>query len=262
MDFRGPKIDLAHPDANAAQAEKVIRKVRAGMMPPSGMPRPAIATMTAFASAIEAGIDKAAALNPVAGAPDLHRLNRTEYRNSIQDLLGVDADVSTMLPPDDLSHGFDNIADVLTTTPALMTGYLRAAGKISRIAVGDPDAAPTMAKYDVPKVANQMRHVDGAPSGTRGGVSVEHNFPADGDYTLKVALYYYYTEELYGRALPPPLQNQEIEISIDGERVGLFPINPATPERQANFITPAHRGQGGRAPRFGRVPHQNRRSPA
>jgi cytochrome c551/c552 len=237
--FSWTKIDLAHPDANAVQAEKVIRKVRAGMMPPSGMPRPSIAEMNGFASAIEAGIDKAATLNPVAGTPDLHRLNRTEYHNSIQDLLGVDVDVSTMLPPDDLSHGFDNIADALTTTPALMTGYLRAAGKISRLAVGDTDVAPTMAKYDVPKVANQMRHVDGAPSGTRGGISVEHNFPADGDYTFKLALYYYYTEELYGRALPPPLQGQEIEISVDGERVALFTINPATPERNANFLTPA-----------------------
>ena len=236
--FSWSRIDLAHPAQNAEQVEKVIRKVRAGMMPPAGMPRPDLATMNTFASTLEAGVDQAATTRPTAGTPDLHRLNRTEYHNAIRDLLGVDVDVTSFLPPDDMSHGFDNMADALTVTPALMQGYVRAAGQISRLAVGDPEVAPTMSKYDVPKVANQMRHVDGAPSGTRGGIAVVHDFPADGEYTFKSILYYYYTGELYGRALAPPLQGQQLEISVDGERVAAFTINPQTPERTADYSTP------------------------
>ena len=236
--FSWTKLDLAHPSQNAPQAEKVIKKLRAGMMPPAGMPRPDPGTMNAFTTALEMSVDQAAAAHVNVGAPDLHRLNRTEYHNSIRDLLDVDVDVSSMLPPDDMSHGFDNMADALTVTPALMQGYVRAADKISRQAVGDIQAPPVMVKFDVPKVVNQMRHVDGAPLGTRGGVSVIHDFPSDAEYTFKAVLYYYYTEELFGTALPAPLQGQQVEISVDGRRVGIFTIDPQTPERSANYITP------------------------
>jgi cytochrome c551/c552 len=236
--FSWAKIDLAHPDRDADETEKVIRKVRAGMMPPAGLPRPDNATAQEFASVLETAIDKAAALHPSVGAPDLHRLNRTEYRNSIRDLLGIDVDAVSLLPPDDLSHGFDNMSDVLTVTPALMQAYIRAAGKISRAAVGDAQAAPATTSYNVPKVVSQMRHVDGAPFGTRGGISVVHNFPTDGEYSFKLMLYYYYTEELFGSALPDPLKSQQIEISVDGVRVALFTIDPKVPETQSNFVTP------------------------
>ena len=154
------------------------------------MPRPDVATTKAFATSIEAAIDKTAAANITPGSPDLHRLNRTEYRNSVRDLLDLDIDVTTMLPPDDSSHGFDNMAEALNVTPALMQGYVRAAGKIARAAIGDKSVAPAQVMYNVSKLVNQMRHVDGAPLGTRGGVSVVHDFPADGEYTFKPLLVY------------------------------------------------------------------------
>ena len=236
--FSWARIDLAHPDQNAAQTEKVIRKLRAGMMPPAGAPRPDAAAENAFASALETAIDRGAAARPYAGAPALHRLNRTEYRNSIRDLLGVDVDVTRLLPPDDMSHGFDNMADALTITPALMDGYIRAASKISREALGDDHAAPAMTMYNVPKVVNQMRHVEGTPLGTRGGVAAVHNFPADGEYKFRVTLYYSYLEELIGQTVSPNLKDQQVEISVDGARVGIFTIDPKETETKANFSTP------------------------
>jgi hypothetical protein len=180
------KLDVAHPGRNAELAEKVIRKLRAGMMPPAGLPRPGAAATKVFLTSLENGVDQAAALHPNPGRPALHRLNRTEYANSVRDLLAVDVDVSPLLPTDDMSHGFDNMADVLTISPALMEGYIRAAGKISREAVGDTTALPLTATYTIPRVASQMRHVEGTPFGTRGGMAVVHDFPADGEYTFRL----------------------------------------------------------------------------
>src|SRR6185503_5528112 len=111
-------------------------------------------------------------------------------------LLDVDVDVSALLPPDTRTGSFDNMSDALTVNPALMQAYVRAADKIARLAVGDPKAQPVMVKYNVPKVVNQMRHVEGAPFGTRGGTSVLHNFPADGEYSFKLEFYFYYLGEL------------------------------------------------------------------
>src|SRR5262245_35235872 len=234
--FSWTKIDLANPDLSSQQSEKVIRKLRAGMMPPAGMPRPDSTSLKSFVSSIETAIDQKASVRPFAGAPELYRLNRTQYRNAVLDLLGLDMDVSALLPPDEQGRGFDNISDALTVTPALVQGYVRAASKISREAVGDTQVAPTMAMYTVPKVVNQMRHVDGAPWGTRGGTSVMHNFPTDGDYTFKLTFYYDYLETLYGQSLPSNLQGQEIELSIDGARVAIFKIDPNIPETK-NVLT-------------------------
>jgi hypothetical protein len=225
-------------DKQAETAEKMIHKLRAGLMPPAGAPRPDAATERALQSALETSIDRAAALHPYAGAPELHRVNRTEYRNSVRDLLGLDIDVSSWLPPDETGRGFDNMADVLAVTPALVQGYVRAAGKISREAIGDAGVAPTMTMYRVPKVVNQMRHVDGAPLGTRGGTSVVHNFPADGEYTFKLTFYYDFLETLYGQSLPANLQGQEIEVSIDGARAAIFKIDPNIPETKNILTTP------------------------
>jgi len=243
--FSWSKIDLAHPDQQAEQVEKVIRKVRAGMMPPSGIPRPDVQTLRSFANSIAANLDKVANAHPNVGAPELHRLNRTEYHNAVEDLLNLDVDVAALLPPDDMSHGFDNMSDALSVTPALMQGYVRAAGKISRLAVGDRATTSSQARYNVPKVMNQMRHVDGAPFGTRGGTSVVHTFPADGEYRFSLTFYYYYLEQLFGIALPKNLASQEIEVSIDGDRVQLFKIDPKTPETKASFVTPATRVTAG-----------------
>src|ERR1035437_10633027 len=188
--FPFTKFDLVHPEQTADQAEKVIRKVRAGLMPPPGLPRPDTTQMKGFAATLEASIDQAAAAHPNPGRHALHRLNRTEYANSVRDLLGVDADVTSLLPADDMSHGFDKMADVLSISPALMEGYIRAAGRISREAVGDPAALALTTAYSIARVTSQTRHVDGTPFGTRGGLSVVHDFPADGEYIFKVGFYY------------------------------------------------------------------------
>ena len=236
--FSWSTIDLSNPAGNAEASERVIRKLTAGLMPPAGAPRPEQASTDALIASLETSIDRAAALHPFAGAPELHRVNRTEYRNSIRDLLATDVDVSSLLPPDESARGFDNLSDALSVTPALVQGYVRAAGKISRLAVGDTKVEPAMSMYTVAKVVNQMRHVEGAPLGTRGGTSLVHNFPADGDYTFKVTFYYDFLETLYGQSLPDNLQGQEIEVSIDGARAALFKIDPNTPETKVNLTTP------------------------
>ena len=224
--FSWSEVDVAHPERNAAQAEEIIRKLRAGMMPPAGALRPDDDALEALAWALETRIDQAAATSPNVSAPNLHRVNRKEYRNSIRDLLGIDVDVSSLLPPDGRTGGFDNMAEALTVTPALMQAYVRAADAIARLAIGDPEAVLAIKQYDVPKVVNQMRHVEGTPFGTRGGLSVIHNFPADGAYTFRMQLWYVDTGDLIGRELPESLQYQELEISIDGERVAVFTIDP------------------------------------
>ena len=218
------RLDPAHPELNADLAEKAIRKVRAGLMPPPGMPRPDAAALKQFAASLESAIDAAAALHPNPGRPALHRLNRTEYAHSIRDLLGVTVDVSPLLPADDMSHGFDNMADVLTISPALMDGYVRAAGKISREAVGDPQALALTHTYSIPRVLSQVRHVEGTPIGTRGGIAVVHDFPADGEYTFKLGFYYSPTGPLFGVNQG---KGQSIEIAVNGERAALLEVNPA-----------------------------------
>ena len=240
-------LDLAHPEKDLEQMEKVIRKVRTGMMPPSGARRPDAATMKAFAAGIESRVDQQAALHPYIKPPALHRLNRTEYRNSVRELLDLDVNVSGLLPADPKASSFENIADALTVTPALMQGYIRAAEKISRDAVGDPNMSPVVVNYkdkiQVGKAGNQNRRVEGAPFGTRGGMSFIHNFPVDGDYTFKVALAYRIgatTSPLFGNRLPDKLKDQQLEISIDGERVWLLNVDlNMKQETDDDPVTPA-----------------------
>jgi hypothetical protein len=221
--FSWTKLDLAHVSQNAEEAEKVIRKLRAGMMPPAGMPRPDAGTVNAFAASLETRLDQAAAAHSNPGRPALHRLNRTEYANSIRDLLDVRVDVASLLPTDDMSHGFDNMADALTVSPALMEGYIRAAGKISRLAVGDPDVTPAVATFQLSKSVSQMRHVEGTPIGTRGGMSVVYDFPADADYIFKMTFYYSVDGPLFGKNQG---KSQQIEVSVNGARVALLDIDP------------------------------------
>jgi hypothetical protein len=228
-------LDLEHIDKSAELAEKAVRKIRVGLMPPPGMPRPNVQIVKAFAASLESELDRAAAANPNPGRPALHRLNRTEYANSVRDLLDVQVDVSALLPPDDMSHGFDNMADVLTVSPTLMEGYIRAAGRISREAVGDPDALPLTTTYQIPRVASQNRHVDGTPFGTRGGLSVIHNFPADGDYVFKIGYYYSPTGPLFGVNQG---KGQQVEIAVNGERVALIDVNPALTLAKDGVKTP------------------------
>ena len=229
------KLDWVHPAQSAELGEKVARMVRAGMMPPPGMPRPKAEVLKAFAAAIENGIDEAAAVHPNPGRPALHRLNRTEYANSIRDLLNVQVDVSPLLPSDDMSHGFDNMADVLTISPALMDGYIRAAGKISREAVGDPQALPLTSTYSIPRVLSQVRHVEGTPIGTRGGMAMMHDFPADGEYVFKLGFYYSPTGPLFGMNQG---KGQTIEVAVNGEQVALIEIDPGMTLAKDGIKTP------------------------
>src|SRR5688572_9050806 len=226
-------FDAATLTDQADVAEKMIRRLRSGMMPPVGARRPDPATINTLVTAFETRIDRAAALNPNPGWRPSQRLNRAEYQRAVRDLLAVDVDVNAYLPADTLSDGFDNIADAQTISSTLMEGYLRAASQISRLAVGDRHASPTSTTWKVPRTASQMRHVEGAPLGTRGGLSVLHVFPADGEYLFKIMLHMGPTGDLFGG----PYRGEQIEVSIDGERVALMDINPRMNEQDPNGLT-------------------------
>jgi hypothetical protein len=227
-------LSLASFDATAVLAdttvaEKVIRKLRAGMMPPPGARRPEEATLRGAVAALEGHIDAAAAAKPNPGPRPFQRLNRPEYTRAIRDLLGLELDISPYLPPDTVSGGFDNVADVQASSATLMEGYLRAATRISLLAVGDRHASASEATYRIPRTASQMRRVDGAPIGTRGGVSVVHIFPADGEYSFRMMLH-----SSSGRLYGSPARGEKIEISINGERVAVVDVNPNLSESDPN----------------------------
>jgi hypothetical protein len=163
--------------------EKIVLKLRAGMMPPSGMPRPDAATYNTLAGDLEHQLDLAAAAKPAFPAPGPHRLNRQEYANGIRDLLALEIDAAVILPVDDSSYGFDNMAGTLGSSPALVDSYMSAAAKISRLALGH-ELQPTLKVYTSPPDNSQNRHVEGLPFGSRGGLLVHHYFPADGVYAF------------------------------------------------------------------------------
>ncbi|MEZ5417488.1 MAG: DUF1588 domain-containing protein [Vicinamibacterales bacterium] len=234
---RGKAGGLSLAGFNAMQAqehpevvEKIIRKLRAGMMPPAGSKRPDAATLESLTSALEARMDELAAVNPNPGYRPFQRLNRAEYASAVKSLLGIEVDVTQFLPADTISNGFDNVADAQGFSPTLMEGYLRAAGRITQLALGDPNSSPTEATYKVPRTQSQMVHIEGAPLGTRGGVSLVHVFPADGEYSFRVMLHSIPTGELYGSTA----RDEQIEISINGARVALMDIKPTMSERDPN----------------------------
>jgi mono/diheme cytochrome c family protein len=209
-------LDIAQAGREPQTWEKVVRKVRTGMMPPANAPRPDRATLDGLAASVEATIDRTAAAAPNPGAPVLHRLNRTEYANAVRDLLDLPIDAAALLPGDDSSEGFDNMASVLSVSPALMQAYVSAAAKISRLAVGDPTTSADLTTYLPPRGLSQATHREGLPLGTRGGILVQHVFPLDAEYEFRV-----------GRAggglfgLAPVGGDDEVEITLNGERVQL-----------------------------------------
>jgi hypothetical protein len=213
-------LDLSKVGADPAMWERVVRKVRAGVMPPAGMPRPDRATLDGLAGWLESQLDLAAAARPDPGRTEsLHRLNRAEYRNAIRDLLGLDLDVSALLPADDSSYGFDNIAGVLKLSPTLMERYLSAAQKVSRLAVGSAGPTAAIDYFRVADDLSQDRHVDGHPLGTRGGTRVRYVFAMDGEYEFRPRLARDLNEQL-----PLYPDDQVLEVSIDGVRAGLFTL--------------------------------------
>jgi len=183
--FSLEKVDLAGVSDHPEIWERVIRKMRAGMMPPPGIPRPPLAQYEGLRDWLESEIDRKAAERPNPGAVVLHRLNRTEYKNAIRDLLDLEIDVATLLPPDDSARGFDNIAGSLTISPTLLEAYTSAGARIARMAVGFWKS-PTEAAYTAPIDASQTERLEGLPLGTRGGMAVRHLFPANGEYRFSV----------------------------------------------------------------------------
>jgi hypothetical protein len=216
------RLDLVRVTENAETWEKVVRKLRAGLMPPSGARRPDPSSSEAFTVWLEGELDRSqTAARMSLGAPGLHRLNRTEYANAIRDLIDVEVDVTSLLPPDDSSFGFDNMASSLSVSSALLEGYLSAASKISRLAVGDTAVPANQKTFTAPADLSQNDHIEGLPFGTRGGMLIRHHFPVDGEYLFQIALLRGTSEELFGRAS----KNEKLELSVDGERVRLFDID-------------------------------------
>jgi cytochrome c551/c552 len=207
------RMDPAQVGSQPEKWEKVVRKLRAGMMPPAGATRPDRPAIDAFVVKLEASLDRAATANPNPGSIGVHRLNRAEYANAVRDLIAVDVDAETLLPADDSSEGFDNIADALGVSPALLERYVSAATKISRIAVGDPSISPSTATFRVPGDESQLDHIEGLPLGTRGGFQFQYTFPLDAEYTFKIRARSSGLGVGAGGALP------DLEITIDGVRM-------------------------------------------
>ena len=227
------KLDLANVSANAETWEKVIRKLSVGAMPPSGMPKPSPADVSALVSSLETSLDKAYAANPNPGHATLHRLNRTEYANSVRDLLALDVDASSLLPPDDESYGFDNNADVLGISPSLLERYVSASRKVSRMAVGDPTQGAVAQTFRARPDLSQDQRVEGLPLGTRGGLLMHYNFPLDGKYTVKVVLARNTVDVIRGLE-----EAHQIEILVDGARVFLASVG-GTSDTEALVKNPA-----------------------
>src|SRR5687767_14227502 len=218
----GLALDALNPDdpgANAATWEKVVLKLRSGAMPPAGRPRPDRPTYDAVASHLEAKLDAAASSQPNPGRlPLLHRLTRTEYKNAIRDLLALDdlakdADLDLLLPADNSSSGFDNIADLLFVSSTQLEQYLSAAQKLSSVAVGDSSMPPLVDLYRMSDQFNQEFQAEGAPFGTRGGTVIRTYLPLDGEYRIHIEL------------ADAPREPHQIEIAVDDERVRLIAVN-------------------------------------
>jgi hypothetical protein len=213
--------DLQHLAAHGDVWEKVVRKMRARAMPPAGAPRPDERGYSELLSYLESTLDRAAKTNPDPGRTDpFRRLNRTEYRNAVRDVLDLEVDVADLLPRDDASYGFDNVS-VAGLSPTLMERYLNAAQKVSRLAVGSPVRVPGSRMVVLPPDLTQEAHLEGLPFGTRGGMSVTHTFPVDGEYTLRVRLSRDRNENVEGLTEP-----HEIEVMLDDKRLQLFTVTP------------------------------------
>jgi hypothetical protein len=225
-------LDRVNRESLAADAEiweTAIRKLRGHLMPPPGEPRPEQAQVAAFVGWLETSLDSAARAVPNPGAPALHRLNRAEYANAVRDLLDITVDAATLLPADDSSAGFDNIASALSVSPALLSSYVAAAAKISRLAVGDASASSGLVTYRPPRGLVQAEHVDGQPLGTRGGMSIRHVFPLDAEYEIRVG------RGGGGFGLEALGGDEEVEITVNGERAAVLGRGP----RSATLTIPA-----------------------
>ena len=213
--------DVARAAEWPETSERVIAKLRLNMMPPPGARRPAGDTLLALVETLEPLMNGASEESPEPGYRAFQRLNRAEYARSVEALLGLSIDAETFLPPDTYSDNFDNIADVQTPSSTVIDAYLRAAAEISRMAVGDRNATSSQSIYTTPRTRSQLLRVDGAPRGTRGGISVLHTFVADGWYTFDASFYTDLNGPFFGRWA----RGEELELSIDGERVAMIEVD-------------------------------------
>ena len=217
-------LNLSNLEANGETWEKVLRKLRSREMPPAGMPRPTEATYQALVKAIDGERDRIAEERPNPGRPTLHRLNRTEYQNAVRDLLGLQIDVTELLPADDIGYGFDNIGDVLQFSPTLLERYLSVARKVARTAVGDMTLQPAYQTYTVPHALVQNdRLSDTAPVGSRGGTGIKHYFPVDGEYEISVTLQRNRNDEYLGFE-----RDRKLDLRLDDQRMKLFEVPKST----------------------------------
>ena len=225
------ELDLSNVGQAAPLWERVVQKLRGGMMPPAGRPRPEPSAYDGFRRWLETELDRSAMLIPDPGRVPTHRLNRAEYTNAVRDLLGLELDGQTLLPADDTGHGFDNLAGTLAVSPVLMERYLAAAQRISRLAVGDPTIGPgfTSQTYTVPiDLVQNDRMSETLPFGSRAGLAVRHHFPLDGEYVIRLRLkrsVYEYIVNLD--------EAHELDVRIDGRRVQRFTIGGEAPGRPA-----------------------------
>ncbi len=226
-------FDVANADRHPEIAEKMIRKLRAGLMPPKRAPQPSAASRMALVTTLEARLDRMAAARPNPGRRVFQRLNRAEYAAAIRSLFGLEVDVTAYLPADTISASFDNIADVQTPSATVLQGYMRAATHVSRVAVGDPSVDAASTHYDVPRTQSQKERIDGAPVGTRGGTVVTHIFPADGKYTLQLLLHGEPAGLLFGRTV----RDIQMDVAIDGERVALLKVDRWISESDPTGLT-------------------------
>jgi mono/diheme cytochrome c family protein len=213
------KTDIANPAADADTWERVVRKVRVGMMPPQGSPQPDQGSRASLVSYLTTSLDQASAGHPNPGRPLVHRLNRAEYANAIRDLLALDVDASALLPPDDAAYGFDNIADALGVSPVLLERYLAAAGKISSLAVGDPGLGPAGETFRIRQDASQDIHIEGLPIGTVGGILAKTTLPLDGTYDFSIRLFRTNLGVVRGLEY-----EHQLEYTVDGARVHLSKV--------------------------------------
>ena len=216
----------AHPDV----WERVLRKLRANAMPPTGMPRPDEIRFAKFEEDVATALNTLALTNPNPGrTPTFSRLNRLQYQNAIRDILELSVDVSELLPKDDASYGFDNV-NLTNLSPTLMERYLAAAEKISRLAVGASLTSPLSHVELVSADRTQEDRMEGLPFGTRGGTLFSYNFPRDGEYVIDVTLTRDRNENIEGLTEP-----HEVEVTIDGQRIDIFEVEPNRSERYATF---------------------------
>jgi hypothetical protein len=213
-------VDLSNVSADAEMWEKVVRKLRTGAMPPQGVRRPEPAVYASLIASLEGALDRAVAAQPNPGRPLLHRLNRAEYANAVRDVLGLDhVNVNALLPADNSSFGFDNIADVLGVSPLLLERYIDAAGKLSALAVGSLEIGASGEIYRLRQDLSQDQHVEGLPIGTVGGTARQHYFPLDGEYSFQVKMFRTNLNAMRGLERP-----NQVEITVDGEQILLVAI--------------------------------------